>query len=375
MSTKRKDIKTDVADKEGPTDLSNAIVSLTDHAHKEISWVRSAYKFVVVIIGALIAIGIYFSYKSASEFKADLRDEGLRVQARQKSEFELLGQKLRQDLQSDVNDLRKEVTKRIDSEFATKEISALVQDKAKERIDTIADTLIQKNITNQIAPIRNEFVDLLSKSKADIQDRVEKLDENSKQTQKTGDELQVTLAEARSLLEKLDEQSMFIMAVLAAQTEDRDAYQRLDKWAGDENFRLRSEARKAKFAIQLSYANDMFDKPYKVLNWRETAKPNLFGMDEIGKNWQNVPSDLARAYVEFVWGHTNIDKEQKLSFLHGVLADSRNNLPALHRAARLLSDELKADYNPPLEFAKIEKSWSERLKTNQISASTNKPAK
>lgn len=360
--------------KDAPSDSSDAIIRITEHAHKEISWVHSAYKFIAGAVTLIIAVGIFFTFKSSSELKDELLREGQRAQASQKADFDSLGRKLHQDLQRDVDELRKEVAKRLDAEFDSKQISDLVRDKAKERIDAIADVLIQKAITNQITPIRNEFLDQLTKSKEEIRLRVEKLDEDSKQNLKTETELKNTLAEARELLTKLDEQASFIMTALAAQNDDRSAYEQLEQWSKDTKHKFHSEAAMVIKTIQLNYSERMLGKSYRSLSWKDEAKANAFDQDIILYNWSVLPrSDVAPAYVEFVWAHTNMTKEQKLHFLHSVVKNSRNSLQAADRAAELLSAELKAKYNPPFDFSDINLKWEERLKTNSApSISTNK---
>jgi len=363
------------------TEASDAIIQITEHARKEISWVHSAYKFTAgIIVGAvtlLVAIGIYFTFKSASEFKDDILQEGQRAQAAQKADFASLENKLRQDLQGNVEDMRKEVAKRIDAEFDSKQISELVRDKAKERIDTIADVLIQKDITNQIAPIRIEFLDQLAKSKEEIRQRVEQLDEDSKKTQKTEAELQTTIAEARELLAKLDEQSVFIMAVIEAQNDDRSAFEKLNNWASDPKYRWHDMAGSIVQSICLNYYDPHDTKNYGTFNWSALpVKPeslNIQGMQQI---WTSiVPSGAAKGFIDNVWGSTNITKAQKMSFLYSVIEkDSRNSLLAANRAAYLLAGELKANYNPSFNYSDIESKWADWQKTNSIPVtSTNTP--
>lgn len=350
------------------TETSDAIIQITEHARKEISWVHSAYRFIAGAVTLIIAVGIYFTFKSASEFKDEIRQEGQRAQATQKADFESLGQKLRQDLQGNVEDMRKEVAKRIDSEFDSKQISDLVRDKAKERIDAIADVLIQKNITNQIAPIRAEFLEQLSQSKEEIRQRVEKLDEDSKQTRKTESELQTTIAEARELLAKLDEQSAFVMTVIAAQNDDRSAFETLNKWASDPKKRMKDEAGKIVWAIQLNYYDPHDTKTYGIFPWSVIpGKPESLNIQQIEQIWSMVPSHSAKAFIDGIWGNTNITQIQKLSFLYSVIEkDSRNSLLAANRAAYLLADELKANYNRSFVYSDIESKWAEWLKTNSI---------
>lgn len=367
-------------DKPKQVEAADAIIQITEHARKEISWVHTAYRFIAGAVTLIIAVGIYFTFKSASEFKDDILQEGQRAQVVQKVEFDALEKKLRQDLQSSVDDMRKDVAKRIDAEFDAKQISELVQNKAKERIDAIADILIEKDIANQIAPIRADFLEQLSQSKVEIRERVEKLDADSKQTQKTEAELQATIAEARQLLAKLDEQSVFVLTAIAAQFDDRKAYETLSKWSQDANYHLKDEAVKVKSAIQLSYYDPHNLKPFTLLSWDDANMPSTFGRLEIAYNWKAVPSTMAKAYVDFVWGHTNLTRDDKLYFLRSVIEDdSRNSLLAVDRAANILAGELKAKYNPCFVFTDIEKKWSEWEKTNSMAvvlttgASTNSP--
>jgi hypothetical protein len=364
------------------TEASDAIFQITEHAHKEISWVRSYYRFTVGAVTLLIAVGIYFTFKSASEFKTEILEDGQRAQAIQKTDFTSLGQKLRQDLQGNIDDMRKEVAKRIDAEFDSKHISELVRDKAKERIDVIADILIQKNITNQIAPIRTEFLEQLSQSKEDIRQRVEKLDEDSKQTQKTEAKLQTTMAEARELLAKLDEQSIFIMTALAAQNDDRSAFETLNKWSTDPKYQMQDKAEKIVRAIQLNYYDPQNSKNYGVFSWTgivhtdgkttTPVKPELLNIQDLEVIWTTVvTSQSAKGFIDNLWGNTNIMEVQKLQFLHSVIKkDSRNSLLAANRAAYLLSDALKARYNPCFDYSDIESKWAEWERTNSIPVSS-----
>jgi hypothetical protein len=377
MSNRKDHVKN--TEKPKQTEAADAIIQITEHARKEISWVHSTYKFAVwIILGGvaiLLPVGIYFTYNSASGFKNDILQEGVRAQAAQKADFDVLENKLRQELQSNVEDMRKEVAKRIDAEFDAKQISELVRDKARERVDAIAGVLIQKEITNQIAPIRADFLEQLSQSKEEIRQRVEKLDEDSKQTRKTEAELQATITEARELLARLDEQSGLIMTVISAQNDDRSAYETLNKWANDPKYRMQDMAGKIVQAIQLNYYDPNNGKNFGVFPWSALpVKPESLNIQEIEQIWTMiVPAKTAKSFVESVWGNTNTTKVQKMLFLYSVMEkDSRNSLLAANRAAYLLAGELKANYNPSFVYSDIESKWADWIKTNSIpETSTN----
>src|ERR1035437_598585 len=377
MSNRKDHVKN--TEKPKQTEAADAIIQITEHARKEISWVHSTYKFAVwIILGGvaiLLPVGIYFTYNSASGFKNDILQEGVRAQAAQKADFDVLENKLRQELQSNVEDMRKEVAKRIDAEFDAKQISEVVRDKARERVDAIAGVLIQKEITNQIAPIRADFLEQLSQSKEEIRQRVEKLDEDSKQTRKTEAELQATITEARELLARLDEQSGLIMTVISAQNDDRSAYETLNKWANDPKYRMQDMAGKIVQAIQLNYYDPNNGKNFGVFPWSALpVKPESLNIQEIEQIWTMiVPAKTAKSFVESVWGNTNTTKVQKMLFLYSVMEkDSRNSLLAANRAAYLLAGELKANYNPSFVYSDIESKGADWIKTNSIpETSTN----
>ena len=143
------------------------LAGITRHAHEEIVWVHKAYFLAATIIGVIIVFGIYFTYQKAEDFKNEIKDEGRVEQDRMNKDVSLMEQKLKQDMQSQADQVRREVAKRIDDEFASSNIVVLVHDQAKERIGAIADVLIQKDIANQITPIHVEFLALLSTNKAD----------------------------------------------------------------------------------------------------------------------------------------------------------------------------------------------------------------
>lgn len=99
---------------------------IADFARKEIKWVASAYRLAFILIFALVAVGIFFTYKSSNDFKKEVREE--------------------------VERLKTEVSKRIDDEFKKENIHKMVEEKAKSRIDEVADALIEKQIAEKITP-------------------------------------------------------------------------------------------------------------------------------------------------------------------------------------------------------------------------------
>jgi hypothetical protein len=363
---------------ENRRDFSEEFTKISGHARDEILWVRSVYKLVFSGVIALIAVGIYFTYQNTHDLKADMQKDADTMRANLHADFETLKQQQQQDFNSYLAQMHDEVTKRIDDEFANSNIVALVHDQAKERIDAIADVLIQEDITNQIAPIRAELLAVLSTNINDEKNRIEDINKTANESYKTETNLQVVLIEAKDTLKKLDDQSDFILIVLAAENDDRNAFEKLQGRANDLSYSLHDQASKVVNAIRLKYVGftSETDKGWNVIPWSDSVKPNTFDMNQIEEAWKTMPPEFSRAYVDFVWGHTNINREKKLTFLHAMLTDSRGSLKGEDKAAHILSDELKAAYNPPFVFSDIEQKWNEWSKTNQIltPTGTNSPS-
>jgi hypothetical protein len=103
---------------------------IADFARSEITFVRSAYKWLISMVALVaavgISVGIWFTYNKISDFQKDMREE--------------------------VERLKTEVSRRIDEEFKRENIHKMVEKKASEHIDAIADRLIEEKINNKVSP-------------------------------------------------------------------------------------------------------------------------------------------------------------------------------------------------------------------------------
>ncbi len=352
--------------------IESPLLAVVDRAREEIAWVRSAYKFAVSIIAILIAIGFYFSHKSIQDLKSELRADGERIQQQLTTESSLLARTLQKDIEEEIGRIRDEVTTRIEKEFKQENISSLVAQQAQIRIDAIADNLIKDQIGKQITPLKTELTTLIASSSTELQAKVKELDAKLTQSRATEEELRGLLTEARKTVDNVKQQSDFVLTVLAAQSDDRNAFDKLRKWSNDNSFSLRQQAKAAELNILKSHSSFMSDA-HMTMSWVEGFDTTTMTISDIRSNWNNLPSMYARAYAEFVWKHKNITKEEKLQFLHDVLGNSRGSMQTADWAAKTLAKDAKVKYNPPFDFSAIEKWWAARGKTNDIpKEATNK---
>lgn len=309
-----------------PLDILKTFQEITHHAREEFYWVRSVYKHATLLVAVFIILIGFLGYSSYKDF--------------------------RQKIEEKVNALGDAVTKRVEKEFEADNIKRLVETKAKERINLIADKLIQIAVDNRVEPVRSEMISMIKTNK---------------------EETKGLLKQADQTLAQVQQQSEFILSVLAAQGDDRKAYDQLGIWEHDSSFPLRHQAAKARLSIQRSYAGMFANKSYRPINLsREDLEIMTFS--EIINLWQATPSDGACAYIYLVQDLTNITQNQKHSFLFDILSDSRNSLQAGDLAASILAQESNIPYTAPLNFGLIKNLLKDWIISNTVPSNvTNTP--
>ena len=337
---------------------------ITRYAREKITWVRSAYKFAGALVAIVFVIGVAFTYKSSSDFRNETRQETEKLTGQMLERLATTEASMRTKVDAQIAELSRTVQLRVEQEFRADNIQRLVETKARERIDATADALIKDSVSSRITPLRDEITVLINKIAEENKQKVALLDQRQDKSQKTEQELRELLDQARETLSQVRQQSDFVQTVLAAQSDDRKAYDQLCAWATNAYFSLRTQSEQAKFTIQKSYSGWLGEGSYADISWKDGINPAGMSFQEIEANWQLLPPIYARAYVDFVWSNTNITKEQKITFIHGVLADSRNSMQAADKAGRILADESKTRYNPPFEFGPLEKWWADRMASN-----------
>jgi hypothetical protein len=285
-----------------------------------------------------------------------------------------------------ITRVRNEMVRRIADEFK--------QPKIRETMESVASNSAERLLLRQIQPqvdrfkkemaetsdltrdlanaTQSQLIKLsaeITQTSSNLQHKIGILDARIADAEKSEEHLQTTLLESQNALAELKVHSRFILVAASAQADDRTAYDQLTKWAGDTRYPLHEEAWKIYRIVQGEYWGERGQKNWRVIDWMPGRDPNKLTLVELQQVWRSLSSEFARDFVNCVWNHKTLTKDEKLYFLHGVLSDSRNSLYAADAAARLLADEGKVKYNPPFDFAQIVTWWAARA-TNSVPAKT-----
>jgi hypothetical protein len=243
---------------------------------------------------------------------------------------------------------------------------------SKFKLEIAAQVADTKQLVTATEQQLRDLSALIEKSSRDAEQSITTLNQQVQEQRVAEKLLKATIEDAQKVLADLKVQSEFILISTAAQSDDRSACDQLIKWAEDPTFPLREYAERVFLGIRREFYGDRGQKNWTILRWNEGVKPDEFTLKEVQKNWRGCPSRVARGYVQFVCDHPKLSKEEKLSFMHDVLSDSRNSLHAADAAARVLAEEGKIAYNSAFSFSEIEAWWTKRSTNNVQPKTANK---
>ncbi len=266
---------------------------IVDRAHKEIEGVRSVYKWLATLIVLLMAVGIGFAYKSVGEFRAEIRE--------------------------DLKELKREVEKRVDEELSKETIQNLITNKVSERVDLTADKIIENQIQAKVEP----------KIK-DAETRLNTIDEKLEEVERIGTELKL--------------KSEVIMTIIAAQNDDREAFDKLSSWSKDPTFQFSNLADNAVVKIRTSYGR-IFTPGYLNVSWKEGTDPSQLPLSKLRKLYMSIAPQYHAYLVNYIWGRDDFPKKDRMQFLVDVLNKAKS-LTATYYAGKFLAEEANIKWSP-----------------------------
>jgi len=126
--------------------------------------------------------------------------------------------------------------------------------------------------------------------------------EIAKKTAEAGEKLsdiQQTVIKASSSMSELETMSEFMMTVLAANNDDRKAFDRLEVWSKDESYRFKTEAKRVWVSILDAHSSLLVMSPGDV-PWREGRDPSKLNLSELEDNFRAAPDSLKPSLLKYI---------------------------------------------------------------------------
>jgi hypothetical protein len=300
---------------------------IVDRAHSEIQQVRSVYKWLAGSLGIILATFIgsatYLTYNTVQEMRSDLADKVTVLSAR--------------------------VEKRIEDEFGKGNIQDLIQKKAEERIDKVADVIIKNHIARSLEPKLKAFETELTSSDIRLAEVEMKLAAKIFAT-----DSKLKTLESGALAE-LRETSEYVMTVVAAQNDDRKAFDQLKTWADDNSSPFSVRAEQVWNKILSEHATPFSYSGFTV-PWTEGVDPSKLSLEELKAAYRSAQPNIRLALLEYIWNREDIAKNQKMAFLVDVMKTDAS-LQVVEYAARFFMKESNQKIKP-LAIDPLLKWWA-----------------
>lgn len=298
--------------KQKEVNLLDNLQKIIDRSDKEVDRVYRVYRTLAGAVTLILGIGIatigYVSYNSVKDMRIDLREEMSTIRARTSQEmndfkqrtseeFILLKNHLKSEQEMIVTNVGKKVNQRMEDEFNKENIQTLVNAKATERIDKIADSLIGQQIEIKIDP--------------KIKVAEEKIKNVDQQVAKTAE----SIKELRSLTD-------FATVVIAAQNHDRAAFEQLKVWAEDKLFPYHEKSAQA-FRKIMEDHQPVFGRAPIDATWREGIDPSKLTLQQLRMAY-NEAGNYKNSIIKYVWWQrTDIAKKERMQFLIDIIKSEK----------------------------------------------------
>lgn len=191
-------------------------VNIVDRAHEEIAGVRHVYMWLAGVLGFIFVAGMgiatFITYSTIGDIKSSVEQR--------------------------VSKLEKRVEERIEEQFDQNNIRKLVEDKAIERIDKVADKLIGEKIDEKATPLIRDVqtqVRGLQRWLVAIDEKVNQIMADSEK------KLRALERETEKNLKAMQIESKFLLTVLRAQNGDKKSWLELGQIAEKEQGTERGE--------------------------------------------------------------------------------------------------------------------------------------
>lgn len=204
---------------------------------------------------------------------------------------------------------------------------------------------------NAIADLKNRVeaqsatVDLIAKEAADAKQLVTDLSEKNSKAEKNLLELDESIIAGNVAVKELQLYTKFNTTVLAAQNDNRPAYDQLWDWSKDSSFPFKKAAAQATQTIMDQHNPGLIKSGFEI-SWKEGIDPQKLSLSELWQAFKSTPPHTRLGILEFVWQkRTDISKKDRLQFMVDVIRNDES-LQVVEYAGRYFAQGTGNKFKP-----------------------------
>jgi len=218
------------------------------------------------------------------------------------------------------------------TELTVKGVGTIKAAATKAEIDAEVISEIKDRVENQ-----RVIIDLVAKEAYEAKSISEEAANKNKMAEEKLEIISNSIKEAKSTIGELNSLSEYTMTVLKAQSDDRNAFDKLKEIALEENNPFSSNAKHAWITILESHNKPYFiaDKKYP---WNKNCDPSKLTLLELSQLYNTTYNYLKPNLIEYIWKREDIPKIERLDFLIDVIKND-SSLTAVEYAGRYFKSE------------------------------------
>ncbi|OHB77746.1 MAG: hypothetical protein A2Z25_19155 [Planctomycetes bacterium RBG_16_55_9] len=220
---------------------------------------------------------------------------------------------------------------------------------AESDADAVAD--LKSRVESQSAT-----VDLVAQEASKAKRLSEEVANKNERAEKKLETLDKAITRATSSLSDLELVTDYTMTVVAAQNDDRKAFDKLKTWSEDKNHPFHERAQQAWTSVFESH-----NKPYSVggfkVSWVDGFDSSKLSLRDLANQYKNAPAQLKPALLEYIWNRNDFPKIERLDFLMEVM-ETDGSLNAVEYAGRYFTSGTSQKIKP-LAVDYLSKWWKE----------------
>jgi hypothetical protein len=223
----------------------------------------------------------------------------------------------------------------VSKQFEEPRIQQITREAASERASMLLERQIQPEV---------------EKFKQDISEKSVKANEKIVS-------LEDSLSKATSIMGKLASINNFTSTVVAAQNDDRRAFDLLEQWANDPNNKFREQALGAWVSILDDNSGGPFFIPTGKFPWPEGYDPSQLSLNDLRRRYHELPTVMRPSLINYIWKREDFSKLDRLDFMMEIMK-SDPSLKAVRYAGHYFSKGTKQQIKP-LAVSLLSQWWLE----------------
>ena len=161
-------------------------------------------------------------------------------------------------------------------------------------------------------------IDLVAKDAKEAKQLTEDIKKKSDEVEVKVKKVDLALEKATAQTKELSSLLEFTNTVVAAQNDDRKAFDRLKTWADNLSYPYSKEAAQAWQKVMADHAQPWSSGGFTI-PWKEGFDPSKLDIHGLAEQYAGAPAQMHPALLEYIWGRKDIPKVVRMDFLMEVM--------------------------------------------------------